>query len=146
MVFSPLMVMLTLPVETSGERAVYATWGLVTLSIIALAAQHQSLSITKIVELQQGGILDWNLFSNPLHPYTQALLSAVPIPDPVVEETRQRMILTGDVPSPINPPSGCRFADRCKFVKPECRVISVALRDAAGEGYRRRLVFCDQKC
>jgi oligopeptide transport system ATP-binding protein len=70
----------------------------------------------KIVELTDRD----SLYADPQHPYTEALLSAVPIPDPGVEETRQRIILQGDVPSPANPPVGCNFNTRCPKVMQVC--------------------------
>jgi oligopeptide transport system ATP-binding protein len=83
----------------------------------------------RIVELAAAD----ELFSNPQHPYTEALLSAVPIPNP--EMRRERIILPGDVPSPINPPAGCRFHTRCLYAQPTCKVDDPAFADIGGGHY-----------
>jgi oligopeptide transport system ATP-binding protein len=84
----------------------------------------------KIVELADRN----SIYDDPLHPYTKALLSAVPVPDPVIEKKRERIILTGDVPSPINPPSGCHFHTRCPYAMDVCKQIEPKFVDQ-GSGH-----------
>ena len=87
----------------------------------------------KIVELAPAD----ELYENPLHPYTQALISAVPIPDPAVERRRERLILTGDVPNPIAPPPGCNFHTRCPIAIDVCREEDPEWREIGTEHYVR---------
>ena len=92
----------------------------------------------RIVVMYLGSVVEVSpsddLYDNPLHPYTISLLSAVPIPDPIVERQREAILLSGDLPSPANPPSGCRFHTRCPYVQPtKCRDEPPPLRALAGE-------------
>jgi oligopeptide/dipeptide ABC transporter ATP-binding protein len=75
------------------------------------------------------------LYSNPLHPYTKALLSAVPIPNPKLEKSRMRIVLKGEVPSPVNPPKGCHFHPRCDLAMSGCSVERPSLQDV-GNGHQ----------
>ena len=100
-----------------------------------LAVQYIShrvavMYLGKVVEMASSQ----ELYANTLHPYSQALLSAQPMPDPIAEATRERIILTGDVPTPLNPPSGCSFHPRCFLAKKECGEVTPELRDA-GNGH-----------
>lgn len=74
------------------------------------------------------------LYANPLHPYTQSLLSAIPVPDPDKSDARQRIMLEGEIPSPVNPPSGCKFHTRCRHAKEDCKEVIPELRDM-GNGH-----------
>ena len=74
----------------------------------------------------------YELCNHPIHPYTQTLLSAVPLPDPEKNKTRKRILLEGDIPSPINPPSGCRFHTRCPYATERCAREERALRSGGG--------------
>ena len=80
-----------------------------------------------LVELAES----YELCNRPIHPYTQTLLSAVPLPDPEKNKTRQRILLEGDIPSPINPPSGCRFHTRCPYATARCREAVPELKEYA---------------
>lgn len=90
-----------------------------------------------------------DLYAHPLHPYTRALMSAVPVPDPVVEDNRERIILVGDLPSPANPPSGCRFHTRCPWKqefkcdtdRPELRIVQI---DGVPQGHRVACHYAEQ--
>ncbi|MDW8799835.1 dipeptide ABC transporter ATP-binding protein [Clostridium sp. A1-XYC3] len=79
----------------------------------------------KMVELGYSN----ELYKKPLHPYTQALLSAIPVPDPDISSANQRIMLDGEIPSPIDPPPGCRFKGRCKYSKAICSEVEPPLKD-----------------
>ena len=96
-----------------------------------ISDQVAVMYLGKIVELTSSE----ELYTHPAHPYTQALLSAIPIPDPDVEKRRERIVLTGDVPSPISPPPGCRFQSRCKHVCQRCYEEEPVMKKIGNEHY-----------
>ncbi len=89
-----------------------------------------------VVVMYLGHVMEINtaedLYRHPLHPYTQALLSAIPVPDPKTSRARNRQVLQGDVPSPINPPSGCVFSTRCPYATEACRTQVPKVEDVGG--------------
>ncbi len=82
----------------------------------------------KMVELSESN----ELYRKPLHPYTQSLLSAIPVPDPDMAQANKRIMLEGETPSPIDPPPGCRFKARCRYAKPVCGEVEPELKDLGG--------------
>ena len=91
----------------------------------------------KVVEI---GDAD-EVYDHPVHPYTESLLSAVPIPDPIIAKKSQRIVLTGDVPSPMNMPTGCPFRTRCRFATEKCAEVCPSLQDR-GNGH---MVACHNR-
>jgi oligopeptide/dipeptide ABC transporter ATP-binding protein len=111
------------------------------LSVVRHVAERIAVMyLGKIMELADGK----EIYTNPLHPYTASLLSAVPIPNPRIEKQRQRIILKGDLPSPINVPSGCRFHTRCPIAQPICRELEPPLEDKTGRGHVAACHFSDR--
>ena len=111
------------------------------LSVVRHVADRIAVMyLGKIVELSDRD----ELYAAPKHPYTKALLSAVPIPDPQIEKRRQRIILSGDLPSPINIPAGCRFHTRCPMAQNICREIEPVFEAKEGREHYAACHFSER--
>ncbi|NPV43236.1 MAG: ATP-binding cassette domain-containing protein [Firmicutes bacterium] len=92
-----------------------------------------------IAVMYLGNIVEYadsaELYKNPIHPYTKALLSSIPIADPKIQEARKRIVLEGDVPSPVNPPDCCKFVDRCRYTKPVCKETRPIIKEVSNQHF-----------
>ncbi len=105
------------------------TYLLISHNIAVVDYMSDKIAVMYLGKIVESGKRD-DVIRRPLHPYTRALLSSVPIPDPKIARTRKKIILKGEPPSPLNPPSGCRFRTRCPFAKEECGKKEPLLEDA----------------
>jgi len=112
------------------------TYLFITHDLAVVRSVSDRIAVMYLGKLVEVGVVS-GLFKAPLHPYTEALLSATPIPDPERSRSKQRIILRGDVPSPIDPPPGCRFHTRCPLAVDECKVSEPVLHEVED-----RLVAC----
>ena len=100
------------------------------LSVVRYISQNVAvLYLGKIMELTSSD----ELYDHPLHPYTQALISAAPIPNPKVDRARERILLKGEIPSPLNPPKGCNFCTRCPYATDLCREVEPEFVDVGND-------------
>ena len=124
-----LNLMQGLQAKTNGLSYLFISHDL--LAVQYISHRIAVMYLGRIVEMSSST----DLYDNTLHPYSQALLSAQPLPDPEIEENRNRIVLTGDVPTPLNPPSGCSFHPRCPMARKECSELVPELRDVGNEHF-----------